>query len=176
MQEEIKYTALPFLSARVATMLFMAFLIAGAVLIIVRAIVYSKSMTLHRAPTSVAFSYAGTLLVCGAVSAVFYWYWALPVCAAVAVAVAFSTAADVREANSEERTGVWGLSKDIRRVRGEIFNDMTPDEQVKYAGSVKEYRFSRVLFMAVVLVAVVAFWFILKISGAGYLFFPVPIE
>lgn len=176
MQQEIKYTALPFLSARVATTLFMAFLIAGAVLITVRAIVYAKSMTLHRAPTSVAFSYAGTLLVCGAVSAVFYWYWALPVCALVATAVAFSTAADVRDANSEERTGVWGLSKDIRRVRGELFNDMPPEEQIAYAKSVKEYRFSRVMFIAVVLVTVVAFWFVCKAAGLGYLFFPVPVE
>lgn len=176
MQDEIKYTMLPFLSAAVATKLFMAFLIAGAALVVLRGIIYSRSLTFHRAPAGVAFSYAGAVIIGGALSTVFYWYWALPVSAAVAAGVAFAAAADVREANSEERTGVWGLNKDIRRIRGEMFNDMTPEEQVEYAKSVKEYKFSRVLFVAAVLAAVAAFWLICYVSGTGYLFFPVPVE
>jgi hypothetical protein len=89
---------------------------------------------------------------------------------------AFSVSGKVRDSNSEERTGVWGLNANIRRIRGELFNDMTPEEQVAYRETVKETKFYSPLFVALSLVAPVIAVVIYKLLDLGYLFTPVLIQ
>ena len=167
------YGILPFSNTLTAAKIFFA--IGGLIILylIVRAVLYSRSLTLHRAPTSVACAYICASLVNMMLCVLFYWYWALPLCTVISLIFMFTSAGDVKDANSEERTGVWGLNRDIRRIRGELFNDMTPEEQIEYRNSVKEYRFNRPLFVIVTLLIPALFVLACYTSGLGYLFFPV---
>lgn len=173
---ESEYTLLPFLSislsARILVISFFVFLSV----IIVRKIVFSRSLSLHRAPVTIFFDFiacsCGTVVLCSFL----YWYLALPLCLAIALVYAFSAAREIKEANAEERMGIYGLNKEIRRIRGELFNDMTVQEQIEYRKTVKETRFSKILFVAVLMLVPIITIGIFYLSDIGYLFFPVLIE
>lgn len=173
-QEAVKYTLLPFLSPLLATRLFLVFGVLGLLIAAVRAVVFRRSLRLHRAPAAVAFSVASAAVINVTVCTVFYWYWALPVCVAVAAIYAFTVAGEVKEANAEERIGVWGLNREIRRIRGELFNDMSIEEQLEYSRGMKEFVFRPVLFVIAALAAPGIFILVCHLLPVGYLFFPVP--
>lgn len=159
---------LPFDDPLVAAKLFLAAGTLAIIYLIVRAVIFSRSLTLHRAPAVVACAYVAASLVNIMICVIFHWFAALPMCILITVIFMFTTAGDVKEANSEERSGVWGLNRDIRRIRGELFNDMTPAEQVEYRNNVKEYHFNRWLFAAVTLIVPAVFVLICYVSGTGY--------
>lgn len=165
-------SGLPFESPITAAKIFLTVGILLIAYIIVRAVVFSRSLTLHRAPAAVAFAYIAASLANILICIFFHWQAALPLCLLISVIFMFTTAGEVRDANSEERAGVWGLNRDIRRIRGELFNDMTPEEQVEYRNSVKEYRFNRWLFIALTLLAAAVFVAVCYFSGIGYRFDP----
>lgn len=174
--DSLSHTLLPFYDALTATRFFFIFFILIILCSALRAVVFRRSMTLHRAPTAVVFSYIGASLANMLLCSVFYWYWALPLCIIITAVFAYSASTDVKEANNEERMGIWGLNKDIRRIRGELFNDMTVEEQLKYRQSVKEYKFHVLPFFAVTLLAAALFAAVCKLSGLGYLLFPVAVQ
>ena len=80
---------------------------------------------------------------------------------------------EVKEGNSEERIGVWGLNKEIRAVRGEIFNDMSKEEQIEYTKKVKEFRFLWPLFIFVCVAIPLGVACLWKFMGLGFLWAPV---
>ena len=173
---ESEYTMFPFVSAitsaRLAVITFFIFVLVIAV----RMVVFSRSLTLHKAPTTIIFAY----IACSFANVIFttflYWYWALPLCLVISVIYAYTTAREVREADSEERMGIWGLNKDIRKIRAELFSDMTVEKQLEYAKGIKETDFSKPMFiiitMAVPVLAILIFYFM----NIDYLFFPVLIS
>lgn len=176
---ESDYTLLPFYNPLTAAKFCAVFALLIIAFAIIRAIIYKSSMTLHRAPTAVWTSFVSASLIGMCVSSFLYWNWALVISAVIACIYTFYTSGEVKEANSDERLGVWGLNKDIRRVRGEIFNDMTAEEQKAYAAKVKPFKFGAVqklLFFAGIIAIVLAFMFICNALDIGYLFEPVLIE
>ena len=131
---ESKYTMLPFYDVITSAKFFALFALLILITAIVRKIVYSRSLTLHRAKTSIVFGFISVSFINCLFTSFLYWYWALPLCIALGAVYAFSVSGEVRDSNTEERTGVWGLNPDIRRIRGELFNDMSPEELSKRLG------------------------------------------
>ncbi len=173
---KLKYTILPFFDSITATKLFF---VVGVLILLycaVYAAVTRTAKNLHRAPTVVGFAYVGASLCNILMTTMFYWYWALPLCVMFTLVFMFPTASEVKSANTDERVGVWGFNKELCRIRGEIFNDMSIEEQISYRESVKEYRFNRPLFVAVTLLVPVIFVAALYAADIGYLFFPVLLE
>ncbi len=167
------YTVLPFLDITVTTRLLIVTFLVFVFTLVVKQIIFKNSMTLHRAPVSVIFAY----ICCSVVNVMFctflYWYWAVFLCTVMSLIYAFTTAREVKESGEEERMGIFGLNKDIRRIRGELFNDMSVEQQIEYRKNVKEYGFSKILFVVITLIipalAIAVFHFL----NIGYLFFPV---
>ena len=165
---------MPFLNIDISVKLFIASFLIFVFLLTVKTIVYKRSLSLHRAHASIFSAY----VICSSANVIFttflYWYWALSLCFVFSVIYAFSTAREVAESNSEERMGIYGLNKEIRRIRGEIFNDMSIEEQIAFRKTVKETAFSRVLFIIVTMLlpaAVIGIYYLLNI---GYQFYPAP--
>ena len=167
------YTVLPFLDITITTRLLVATFLVFVFTLLVKQIVFKTSVSLHRAPVSVLFAY----ICCSVVNVMFctflYWYWAAFLCTVMSVIYAFTTAREVKESNEEERSGVYGLNKDIRRIRGEIFNDMSIEDQLEFKKSVKEYQFSKILFIVVTLIVPALAITVFHFLDIGYLFFPV---
>ena len=161
---------LPFKNALTAAKLFFAVFFLLIVYAIVRAVVYRRSLTLHKAPTAVVFSYIASSLANILVCIFFSWFLALPLCIILTLIFMFTTKSEVNDANAEERSGVWGLNSDIRRIRGELFSDMTVQEQIDYRNSVKEYNFNMWLFGIVSIAVAVLFIAACYFFGAGYQF------
>ncbi len=168
-------TILPFLNALTAAKIF-GIVVAFALLVfIVRAVVYKRALGLRRGPTAMVFYGIIAITFNTALYTFFYWQWALPVSVVITLVYMSATWHEIKEGNSEERIGVWGLNKDIRTVRGEIFNDMSKVEQIEYTKNVKEFKFYWPLFILVCVatpLVIAALW---KIAGFGYLWSPVVI-
>lgn len=159
---------LPFENPLTAAKLFFAACALLIIYAIVRAAVFSKALTLHRAPATVAFAYVAASVANIIIAVLFRWFAALPLCIIMTVIFLFSTASEVKDANTEERMGIWGLNRDIRRIRGELFNDMSPEEQVAFRSTVTEYRFNKPLFVAVTLAVPTVFVILCHFVGLGY--------
>ncbi len=171
-----KTTILPFLNALTAAKLFGIIVLIAVSLFVIRAIVNKNAMNLRRGPTAVFFSGAIAITFNCALYTFFYWQWALPVSFVITLVYMSAAMHEVKEGNSDERIGVWGLNKDIRAVRGEIFNDMSKEEQIEYTKKVKEYKFWWPLFILLCVATpfvVACFW---KIFGLGFLWSPVTLN
>jgi len=168
-------TILPFMNALTAAKIFGIIVAVAVALYVIRAVVYKKALGLRRGPTAVFFYGAIAITFNTALYTFFYWKWALPVSVVITLVYMSATWHEVKEGNSEERVGVWGLNKDIRTVRGEIFNDMTKEEQLEYTGKVKEYKFWWPLFIAVCVATPILIALLWKIAGLGFLWSPVVI-
>ena len=173
---ESKYTLLPFLDVITAAKLFALFGLLIIITSIIRVIIFKRSLTFHRAKTEIVFGFISVSFINCLFTTFLYWQWATGLSVVLGIVYAFSVSGKVRDSNSEERTGVWGLNADIRRIRGELFNDMTPEEQVAYRETVKETKFYSPLFVALSLVAPVIAVVIYKLLDLGYLFTPVLIQ
>ncbi len=169
-------TILPFLNALTAAKIFGIIVLIAVLLYVVRAIVYKRALGLRRGPTAMMFYGAIAITFNTALYTFFYWNWALPVSVVITLVFMSATWHEVKEGNSEERVGVWGLNKDIRTVRGEIFNDMSKDEQIEYTKNVKEFKFYWPLFILVCVLAPLVIAALWKITGLGFLWAPVVIK
>ncbi len=166
-------TILPFISALTAAKIFGV--IAGCIVIIyiVRAIVYKRAMNLRRGPTALTFNLILAILFSAAVYTFFYWQWAVVVSVVISLIFMSATSHEVKEGNSDERVGVYGLNKDIRTVRGEIFNDMTIEKQLEYTSRAKEYKFFPIVFIIIAVAVPLLFTVIWHFCNIGYLYFPI---
>ena len=173
---ELEKTLLPFFSALTAAKVFgtLVFLIVSTY--IVRKYVYKHSLSFHRGPTAEVFYFIIASLMCTALYVFFYWYVALPLSVAIALAFMSATSHEVHEGNSEERIGVWGLNKDIRSVRADIFNDMPIEEQLEYTKNVKEYKFHALRFVLLVVAVPLVIVSIFHFCDIGFLWFPVELK
>jgi len=169
-------TILPFLNAITAAKIFGTIVAVALAVFIIRSVVYKKALGLRRAPTAVFFNGFIAITFNTALYTFFYWKWALPVSFVITLIYMLATWHEVKEGNSEERVGVWGLNKDIRTIRGELFNDMSKDEQIEYTKNVKEYKFWWPLFIIVCVGAPVLIALLWYVCGLGFLWNPVAIN
>ena len=126
---ELKKTIIPFMSGLNAAKVFTVLVLLILITYIVRKYVYKHSLTFRRGPTAMVFYFIIASLMCTVLYVFFYWYIALPISVVVALAFMSAVSHEVHEGNIDERVGVWGLNKDIRTVRAELFNDMPIEEQ-----------------------------------------------
>ena len=174
MNEQISNTTiLPFMSALTAAKIFGIIVLIAVLIYIVRAVVSRRAMTLRRGPTAMVFNGIIAITFNTALYTFFYWQWALPVSFVITLVFMSATWHDVKEGNSEERIGVWGLNKEIRTVRGEIFNDMSKDEQIEYTKKVKEFKFYWPVFILVCVAAPLFIAYLWQLFGLGFLWTPV---
>lgn len=173
---ENEYTSLPFYNNFTAAKIFAVVAVLIIAFLIIKAVISKNSLTLHRAPFSVCTAYINIALINIIFCTFMYWYWALPLSLALTLIYMHTTYMEVKDANSEERSGVWGLNKDIRRIRGELFNDLPIEEQLAYREKVKDYKFSRIVFVVVAMLIPLAFIGVCYLLDIGYLFYPVIIE
>lgn len=170
---ELEETILPFYSAITAAKVFGVLVLLIVAAYIVRRAVYKRALSLRRGPTAEVFYLIIASLMNTVLYVFFYWWWALPMSVAIALAFMSATSHEVKEGNADERCGVYGLNKDIRQIRAELFNDMSVEEQLEYTSKIKEYRFYRIRFIAVCvmvpLLIVTAFYY----ADIGFLWFPV---
>lgn len=170
------YTLLPFYyPLTTAKLLFISFALLMTVLII-KTIIYKTSLTLHRAPTAILFGYIQTCIINVMLCTFLYWYIALPICLVMSCVFAFTTSGEVKDANTEERIGVWGLNRDIKQIRGELFNDMSIEEQLEYSKTVRQTKFSPILFVIITMLAALVFILTCHFLDIGYLFRPVLVQ
>ncbi len=168
-------TILPFVSALTAAKIFGIIVVLAVAIFVIRAIVYKRALGLRRGPTAFFFNALIAIVFNCALYTFFYWKWALPVSFVITLVYMSATWHEVKEGNSEERIGVWGLNKDIRAVRGELFNEMSKEEQIEYTKKVKEYKFYWPLFILLCVGAPVAIAALWKIAGLGFLWSPIVI-
>lgn len=161
---------LPFEDPLTAAKLFLAVLVLLLIYAVIRAVISSRSMTIRRAHFAVACSFIANSLANIFVCTFLFWYLALPLCIVITVIYMLATANEVHEANSEERSGVWGLNRDIRRVRSEIFSDMTQEEQIEYRKNVREFNFNKPLYMLISMTVPLLFILICTFFDTGYKF------
>lgn len=171
--ELLETTILPFMNALTAAKIFGIIVLTAVLLFVVRAIVNKNALNLRRGPTAVFFNGAIAITFNCALYTFFYWQWALPVSFVITLVYMSATMHEVKEGNSDERIGVWGLNKDIRAVRGEIFNDMSKEEQIAYTKKVKEYKFWWPLFILVCVAVPLVIALIWDAAGLGFLWSPV---
>lgn len=170
------YTMLPFYDGLLSAKLLLCFAALIIIITIIKTIIYRKSISIRQAPAAITFAYITAPLINMMFCTFLYWQWALALSAVISVIFAFTTAGEVKDANSDERMGIRGLNKDIRRIRGELFNDMSIEKQLEYRESVKPVRFSKILFIAITLIIPVLFIFVLQGLDIGYLLKPVLIN
>lgn len=161
---------LPFDNALIAAKIFFTVLALLIVYTIVRAVVYSRSLTLHKAPAAVVCAFIGASLANILICIFFNWTFALLLCIVITVIFMLTARSEINDANSEERMGIWGLNKDIRRIRSELFNDMTVEEQLEYRKKVKEYKFNMPLFFAAAIAVPILFVAACCVLDIGYNF------
>ncbi len=171
----LQKTLLPFQNAITAAKIFGVLVVLIIATYFIRAIVYKRALNLKRAPTAEVFYLLLATLFNTALYTFFYWQWALPVSVVISLVFMSSTSHEVKEGNNELRMGVWGLNKDIRTVRAEIFADLSPEKQVEYRENVKEYNFVKWRFLAFAILIPVVLVFVWHFLNIGYLFFPVAI-
>ena len=172
---ETEYTTLPFYNNFTAAKLFAATAIVLILFLIVRAIIAKRSLTVHRAPFAAVTAYINAAIINILLCTFLYWYWALPLCLVISLIYMFTTANEIKDANSEERAGVWGLNRDIRRIRCELFNDLPIEEQLKLREKVVPYKFRRGLFVIITMLVPLLFILICDLT-LDYLYYPVIIE
>ena len=176
MQQVIDYTYLPWENQDVSGVICWVCLVLGALLAIGCAVVRHSKLGygVHVAPFWTFQVYGYALLVNTALFSLFFWY------AAIAAGALFSTACVVgargvqNKAYYDEKNGKWGLSPDLREVRGELFSDLPPEEQIKQKQQVDaSFRKIKPLpFYLITLAVPFLIMLILYGCGAGYIFVP----
>ena len=159
-------------AAKVFTVLVLLILVTY----IVRKYVYKHSLTFRRGPSAMVFYFIIASLMCTVLYVFFYWYIALPISVAIAFAFMSAVSHEVHEGNIDERVGVWGLNKDIRTVRAELFNDMPIEEQLEYTKNVKEFKFYGIVFVALVVAVPLVVVTVFHFADIGFLWFPVELK
>ena len=173
---KLEKTIIPFMSGLNAAKVFTALVLLIVLTYIVRKYVYKHSLTFRRGPTATVFYFIIASLMCTVLYVFFYWYIALPLSVAIALAFMSAVSHEVHEGNTDVRVGVWGLNKDIRTVRAELFNDMSIEEQLEYTKNVKEYNFQPIIFVLGVIILPLIIITVFHFADIGFLWYPVELK
>lgn len=147
--------------------------IAAAVgMVVIR---YSKiGYEIHVAPFVSAGAYIFTLLINSAFGALFFWQYAIGF-SCFASLLAFCIARGIQnKAYFDEKNGKWGLSPELREVRGELYSDQSPEQQLEDKAET-EASFKKlhpVYFFLLSLVIPAIFIAVLYLCGLGYITVP----
>lgn len=129
----------------------------------------------HRQTILRTHAYVYGVCVNIAIFALFYWYIALPVSLLFSLVFFNSTRSLQKLAFEQEKNGMWGLSKELRIVRGELFSDESIEKQMEIKKQAEAfYRpLSPYLYFTLTVGIPFATVIIMYLCGANYLFAPI---
>ncbi len=130
---------------------------------------------IHRQTLLRYHAYVYGLCVNTTIFALFYWYIAIPLSFLFSLVFFNSALALQKIALQEEKNGMWGLCKPLRIIRGELFSDMSPDQQIEAKKTVeKAYRpLNPYIYFTLTVAVPFAIVVFMYLCGANYLFAPV---
>ena len=176
MQTVIDWTYLPWEQARVCGSICWTCVALGAVVAIVTFIIQGTGAghDIHVAPFTTVRAYGAALFINTAMCALFFWYAALPICLLISTVCAVSARGVQKNALVDEKNGKWGLDPDLRQVRGEMFSDLSPEEQIERKKEVdRTFRKTRVLPFFLITVGLPFLLIVLLyFCGATYVWIP----
>lgn len=149
--------------------LFLAYLIVSG-------IISRKSISIRRGHMAIVNAYASTIFANTLFYLLLYWYWALPLSLILTLIFLKITRDEIKMSHTDELNGMWGLNRDMRIIRGEMFSDMTIEEQAEYKQKIKAPRFNGWIFVLVAMLAPALITALVNLSGGQYLFFPIPTD
>ncbi len=100
-----------------------------------------------------------------------FWQWSFPVAIGIGAIFIWVIKNEQKRAWEDERIGMRGMNAEMKRLRGEAFNDLSIEEQMAYKEKVKPYSFRWWIFLPAVVLLPFLLMLLLEALGVGdYLF------
>ncbi len=176
MQGVIDWTYLPWEQQGLAGNICWLCLLAGVLFGVITQLIRRTSLgyDLHGAPFLTMEGAGYALLLNTAIYALFFWYVAW----AVSLFFSWLFYVSVRGIQGriyyEEKDGRWGLYPPLRQIRGEMFSDLSVEEQLQYKQEV-DRRFRKVnplWYFPLTVLLPFGIILLLRLVGLPYLFVP----
>ncbi len=176
MQAVIDWTYLPWENARVCGVICWTCVALGLLFAIGTFVIAGTNAghNIHVAPFTAVRAYGAALFVNTAMFTLFFWYAALPIGLFISTVCIVSARGVQKNALVDEKNGKWGLDPDLRQVRGEMFSDLSPEEQIRRKKEVERvFRKTRILpFYLLTICLPFLLVVILYFCGASYVWIP----
>lgn len=138
---------------------------------IIAALMKKFNSSVRRGHFAVVDNTLWALLLNTLIFTVSFWQWAFPVAIGIGALFIWVIRNEQTRALEEERIGMRGMNAEMKRLRGEAFNDLSIEEQMAYKEKVKPYRFRWWLFWPAVVLLPFLLMLLLEALGVGdYLF------
>lgn len=176
MDSAIKWAYLPWLDQGRAGTVCWICLVCGVIFALTTQLLRHTraGYDLHAAPFLTVEAYGYALAVNTALFSLFYWYVALSVGFCFALAFGCAVRGQQTKIYYDEKNGKWGLSPALREVRGELFSDLSVEEQLatKQRVDAAFRKLNLWIYFAATLVLPFAVMLIMYACNMGYLFVP----
>ena len=111
------------------------------------------------------------LLLNAIIFTVSFWQWAFPVALGIGGIFLWVIRNEQKRALEDERIGMFGMNEEMKRLRGEAYNDLSIEEQLAYKEKVKPYKFIWWIWLPLVVLLPFLLMLVLGACGVGdYLF------
>ena len=176
MNQVIDWTYLPWEEQGTAGNICWVCFVIGALFLLVTQIIRRTNLgyDIHSAPFLSMECTVLALVINTAVYTLFFWYAAWAVSLAFSIAFYISARGIQKKIYSDEKDGKWGLFPDLRQVRGELFSDLSIEEQMEYKKKV-DATFKKLdprLYFPLTVILPFLLILILKLCGLPYIFAP----
>ena len=171
-QNKVDFTYIPWINAKTSGYVVLACIAVFVAFCIFRVLMISFNKSMRVGTFSIIQAY----IVCFFINVIIYdllfWYYAIIVAALFSAVFMIIVHKSLKYADIDEKNGQWGLNKKLRRIRGEIFHDLSIKEQKEYKENIKRIRFSYIIFFIVTAILPFLVFIILKYMGFSYIFVP----
>ena len=176
MNNVIEWTYLPWDVQSFAGKVCWPCVVIGVLFVLVTQIIRRSSLgyDLHHAPFLSMEVTVLALVINTAVYGLFFWYIALCVSPFFSVIFFVSARGIQNKIYHEEKEGRWGLHPPLREIRGEMFSDLSIEEQLEHKAKVdKTFRkLSPLWYFPLTILVPFAIILLLKLCGLPYIFVP----
>ena len=170
-QEPLKYTFFPWMDA-----LTVGRIIPAAIGVLVAFCIFERvfskyNNTMRKGTMAIISATAWTVILNFCFYVIAYWKWAIGFSVAMALFFIVILRHELKVAYQDEKEGFRGLNPLIRSIRGEIFSDLSIEEQMEFKESVKPQRFYWYLWLPLVVgLPFLAVLLLEKLGVGDYLF------
>ncbi|MBQ8600664.1 MAG: hypothetical protein IJ407_04710 [Clostridia bacterium] len=167
----MKYTLLPWMNVLSAGRIIPA---VGGLLIawcIFAALFRKLNASVRRGHFAVIDNTLWPLLLNTVIFTVAFWNWAFPIAIGVSLLFLFVIRNELKRSLEDERIGMFGMNAEMKRLRGEAYNDLSIEEQMAYKEKVTPIRFYWWIWLPLVVLLPFLLMLLLEAFGVGdYLF------
>lgn len=176
MNNVIEWTYLPWDVQGVAGKVCWPCVLVGVLFLLITQIIRRTPLgyDIHHAPF-LSMEVTGLVLVVNvAIYSLFFWYVAIAVSLFFTFIFYISARGIQNKIYYEEKDGKWGLHPPLREVRGELFSDLSVEEQLEYKAEVdrKFRKLSPWWYFPLTVLLPFVIILILKLCGLPYTFVP----